>query len=63
MSATMSKKKSDGKSQYRPYNAVRIPADLYERMKKLADANDRTATKEIVRAIKTYLEKHEQPPT
>jgi predicted DNA-binding protein len=61
----MSKTKKSAHGQYRPFNAVRVPADLFERLKKIADHNDRTTTREVTRAIKEYLDKYEKtlPPS
>ena len=43
---------------------IRIPAEIAEQMRRLAKTHDRSLNGEIVRALRTYAEKHkgEQQP-
>jgi len=61
MSHTMSKKKSEP-DRHLPYRAVRIPIDLYHKIKKIADDNDRPTSREVIRALKEYAERHAKLP-
>lgn len=60
MSTTMSKKKTEAKDRHLPYKLVRIPVELYERLKELADRNDRPAARELRRALEAHLRAHEE---
>lgn len=39
---------------------LRMPADLFERIKTVAEKNHRPAAREIVVAIEDYVKRHEQ---
>ncbi len=39
---------------------VRIPADIAEAMRQLAKQHDRSLNGELVRAMREYIEKHQQ---
>jgi predicted DNA-binding protein len=52
--ATMSKKKA-AQDRHSPHRLVRVPIDLYERLKALADRNDRPVSRELKRAIEGHL--------
>lgn len=40
---------------------VRLPAEIAEKMRRLAKTHDRSLNGEIVRALREYGEPHEQP--
>jgi predicted transcriptional regulator len=40
---------------------IRIPAEIAEKMRRLAKAHDRSLNGEIVRALREYGEPHDQP--
>jgi predicted transcriptional regulator len=42
---------------------LRLPHDLLDRMRRLARTDDRSLNAEIVRAIKEFVERHEQQPS
>lgn len=58
--STMAKKKADKKDRHLPYRFVRIPLELYERMRELADRTDRPLTREVRRALEAHLKAHEE---
>jgi hypothetical protein len=56
--AAMSKKRAAPRGQQeapQPYRLVRVPIDLYRRMKALAERNDRPTSREIRRALEAHL--------
>jgi predicted DNA-binding protein len=57
----MSKKKTTGGDRHGKHHVVRIPLELYERLRKYAEHTERTVTKEVIRAIRAMLDQHEGP--
>jgi predicted DNA-binding protein len=56
----MTKKKPTGGDRHGKHHVVRIPIELYERLKKYAERTERTVTKEVIRAIRAMLDRHEE---
>jgi predicted DNA-binding protein len=48
-------KKKTAADRHRPFRAVRVPLELYERLKQLADRNDRPVSRELRRALEAHL--------
>lgn len=62
-------KRKPGRPRKKPENIVpteflhvEIPTELKDRVRKLAEANDRKMTAEVVRAIREHLLRSEAPP-
>ena len=57
---TMRKRKADRSSdRHLPYKLVRVPDELYRRLKALADKNDRPISRELKRALEAHLRSQE----
>jgi predicted DNA-binding protein len=61
MTHTMSKRKPSDRSSDRhlPYKLIRVPDELYRRLKELADKNDRPISRELKRALEAHLRSQE----
>jgi predicted DNA-binding protein len=55
----MSKSKSSSTDRHKPYKLVRIPMELYQRIKDLAERNDRPTSREVKRALEAHLRSQE----
>jgi predicted DNA-binding protein len=61
MLATMPKKKPRA-DRHLPFKQVRIPLNLYEKLRELANRNDRPVSREIKRALEAHLRANEESP-
>lgn len=41
--------------------SIRLPAEIAEQLRRLAKEHDRSLNGEIVRALREYTEKHQEP--
>lgn len=53
-------KKDRSQDRHLPHRLLRLPAELYARLEKLAERNDRPVSREGRRAILRYLEQEEK---
>lgn len=57
------KKPDDRKgNRHAPNHMIRVPADIYEALSGLAQANDRPVSREVQRALLDYLARHGRAP-
>jgi hypothetical protein len=56
MSHIMSKEKPRSGDRHLPYKLVRIPGPLYERLREVAERNDRPVSREVRRALEAYIQ-------
>ena len=57
---TIMSKKQPRKDRHLPNKTVRIPEDLYDRLRALAEKTDRPLAREIRRALEAHLKANEE---